>query len=144
MGSWTRVRDRLGSAKAWFGVGGGGSSRDRPYDRRSASRPPPHPRAVPDQRASPRRVSVVKPASFDDAQALADRLKRRQPVILNLQNADRELSRRMVDFCAGLTYALDGRIQTVADRLFLLTPHDVEISAEESRRLVGRAFFNQL
>jgi cell division inhibitor SepF len=86
----------------------------------------------------------VKPASFDDAQALADRLKRRQPVILNLQNADRELSRRMVDFCAGLTYALDGRIQTVADRLFLLTPHDVEISAEESRRLVGRAFFNQL
>jgi cell division inhibitor SepF len=88
-------------------------------------------------------VSVVKPADFDDAQAVADRFKRQQPVILNLQQADAELSRRMVDFCAGLTYALDGRIQTVADRLFLLTPHDIEVWAEGSRRLAEREFFNQ-
>jgi cell division inhibitor SepF len=89
-------------------------------------------------------VSVVDPSSFNDAQAVADRFKRQQPVILNLQQADAELSRRMVDFCAGLTYALDGQIQTVANRVFLLTPRNVEVSAEERKRLAERAFFNQL
>ena len=86
----------------------------------------------------------MKPANFEDAQALADRFKRQQPVILNLQNADNELSRRIVDFCAGLTYALDGQMQTVADRLFLLTPHNVEVWAQESEQLARQAFFNQL
>jgi cell division inhibitor SepF len=106
---------------------------------------PSHLRAVPDQnRVPPTRVSVVDPSSFNDAQALADRFKRQQPVILNLQQADAELSRRMVDFCAGLTYALDGQIQTVANRVFLLTPRNVEVSAEERKRLAERAFFNQL
>ncbi len=102
-----------------------------------------HLRAVPDQGA-PARVSVIEPANFNDAQPLADRFKKQQPVILNLQNVDGELSRRMVDFCAGLTYALDGQIQTVANRVFLLTPRNVEVSAEERKRLAERAFFNQL
>ena len=104
-----------------------------------------HLRAVPDNRVAPAtRVSVIDPANFNDAQALADRFKRQQPVILNLQHADGELSRRMVDFCSGLTYALDGQIQTVANRVFLLTPRNVEVSAEERKRLAERAFFNQL
>ena len=111
-------------------------------ERYSGGQNPPHLRAVPDQR--PTRVSVVEPASFNDAQALADRFKRQQPVILNLQSVDAELSRRMVDFCSGLTYALDGHIQTVANRVFLLTPRNVEVSAEERKRLAERAFFNQL
>ena len=97
---------------------------------------------MPDQR--PTRVSVLEPSSFNDAQALADRFKRQQPVILNLQNVDADLSRRMVDFCSGLTYALDGNIQSVANRVFLLTPRNVEVSAEERKRIAERAFFNQL
>ncbi|MGI8650120.1 MAG: cell division protein SepF [Rubrobacter sp.] len=109
------------------------------YDPQSTQ---PHLRAVPDQR--PAKVSVLEPSSFNDAQALADRFKRQQPVILNLQSVDGDLSRRMVDFCAGLTYALDGNIQTVANRVFLLTPRDVEVSAEERKALAERAFFNQL
>jgi hypothetical protein len=64
-------------------------------------------------------------------------------VILNLQNVDGDLSRRMVDFCSGLTYAMDGNIQSVANRVFLLTPRDVEVSAEERKRIAERAFFNQ-
>src|SRR5215211_5230729 len=87
--------------------GSEGPSRSERY----SSQNPPHLRAVPDQR--PTRVSVIEPSSFNDAQALADRFKRQQPVILNLQNVDGDLARRMVDFCAGLTYALDGHIQTV-------------------------------
>jgi cell division inhibitor SepF len=108
----------------------------------ASQNPPPHLRAVPDQR--PTRVSVLEPSSFNDAQALADRFKRQQPVILNLQNVDADLSRRMVDFCSGLTYALDGNIQAVANRVFLLTPRNVEVSAEERKRIAERAFFNQL
>ncbi len=125
-----------------FGSEGSGS-RENPYGAQGGSQA--HLRAVPDQqRVPPTRVSVVDPASFNDAQAVADRFKRQQPVILNLQQADAELSRRMVDFCAGLTYALDGQIQTVANRVFLLTPRNVEVSAEERKRLAERAFFNQL
>ncbi len=119
--------------------GSEGPSRGERY---SGGQNPPHLRAVPDQR--PTRVSVVEPSSFNDAQALADRFKRQQPVILNLQNVDGDLSRRMVDFCSGLTYALDGHIQTVASRVFLLTPRNVEVSAEERKRIAERAFFNQL
>ncbi len=109
---------------------------------RGSGQDQPHLKAVPDQR--PTRVSVVEPSSFNDAQSLADRFKRQQPVILNLQNIDGDLSRRMVDFCSGLTYALDGQIQTVANRVFLLTPRNVEVSAEERKALAERAFFNQL
>ena len=118
------------------------SSRERSHGAQGGSQA--HLRAVPDRGMPPARVSVVDPSSFNDAQALADRFKRQQPVILNLQQADGELSRRMVDFCAGLTYALDGQIQTVANRVFLLTPRNVEVSAEERKRLAERAFFNQL
>lgn len=118
--------------------GSEGSGRGERYDNQSQ----PHLRAVPDQR--PTRVSVLEPSSFNDAQALADRFKRHQPVILNLQSVDGDLSRRMVDFCSGLTYALDGNIQTVANRVFLLTPRNVEVSAEERKRIAERAFFNQL
>lgn len=120
----------------------GSSSREHGYGAEGGSQA--HLRAVPDHRVPPTRVSVVDPASFNDAQAVADRFKRQQPVILNLQQADGELSRRMVDFCSGLTYALDGQIQTVANRVFLLTPRNVEVSAEERKRLAERAFFNQL
>lgn len=94
--------------------------------------------------AAPRRVSILSPKNFDDTQGLADSFKRRQFVILNLRHVDGRLSKRVVDFCAGLTYALGGRVQPVTDRLFLLVPHDVEVSDEEGGWLTERAFFNQL
>jgi FtsZ-interacting cell division protein YlmF len=89
-------------------------------------------------------MGVVKPTSFDEgAQALAERFKRRQAVVLNLQQADAELAKRMVDFCAGLAYALDGAIHPIADSLFLLTPAEVEVSSKEGPRSAGREFYNQ-
>jgi cell division inhibitor SepF len=139
---------RLGRAErsSAFGTSLGdlfGSESSARAERYSANQnPPAHLRPVPDQRTT--RVSVLEPSSFNDAQNLADRFKRQQPVILNLQNVDGDLSRRMVDFCSGLTYALDGNIQSVANRVFLLTPRDVEVSAEERKRIAERAFFNQL
>jgi cell division inhibitor SepF len=90
------------------------------------------------------KVHLVLPRSFNDAQQIADRFKDQVPVILNLQNADTELSKRLIDFASGLTYALDGSMQRVADKVFLLTPRNVELSAEERARALDRGgFFNQ-
>jgi cell division inhibitor SepF len=92
----------------------------------------------------PAKVHLVVPRSFNDAQQIADRFKAAIPVILNLQNADTELSKRLIDFASGLTYALDGSMQRVADKVFLLTPRNVELSAEERARMIERGgFFNQ-
>jgi cell division inhibitor SepF len=89
------------------------------------------------------RVHLILPRSFNDAQQLADRFKDGVPVILNLQAADAELSKRLIDFASGLTYALDGGMQRIADKVFLLTPRDVELSAEDRARMLERGFFNQ-
>jgi cell division inhibitor SepF len=86
------------------------------------------------------KVHVVAPSRFADAQEVGDRFKNGQPVIVNLQTNDRELSRRMIDFCSGVTYALSGSMDKVADQVFLLTPSNVEVSAEEKRRLHERGY----
>lgn len=95
--------------------------------------------------ARPQRVEVhlVVPKNFNDAQQIADKYKVDVPVILNLQGSDTELAKRLIDFCSGLTYALDGGMQRVADKIFLLTPRNVEVSAEEKARLIEKGFFNQ-
>jgi cell division inhibitor SepF len=89
------------------------------------------------------RVHLVNPTSFNDAQEVADRFKHSTPVILNLQTTDTELSKRLIDFASGLTYALDGGMQKVADKTFMLTPRNVEVSAEQTAQLVEKGFFNQ-
>jgi cell division inhibitor SepF len=89
------------------------------------------------------RVHLVIPKSFNDAQQIADKFKDSIPVILNLQSAETELSKRLIDFASGLTYALDGGMQRIADKVFMLTPQNVEISAEERARLIEKGFFNQ-
>ena len=89
------------------------------------------------------RVHLVIPKSFNDAQQIADKFKDSIPVILNLQSSDTDLSKRLIDFASGLTYALDGGMQRIADKVFMLTPRNVEISAEERARLIEKGFFNQ-
>jgi cell division inhibitor SepF len=98
--------------------------------------------AVPNPNAV--RVHLVLPRSFNDAQQIADKFKQGIPVILNLQSADTELSKRLIDFASGLTYALNGGMQRVADKVFLLTPRNVEVSAEQRAQLLERGgFYNQ-
>jgi cell division inhibitor SepF len=127
------------------------SQADSPTERAGAptssrtQRPPSSSRqleAVPNPNAI--RVHLILPRSFNDAQQIADKFKRSIPVILNLQNADTELSKRLIDFASGLTYALDGGMQRVADKVFLLTPRNVEVSAEQRAQLLERGgFYNQ-
>jgi cell division inhibitor SepF len=89
------------------------------------------------------RVHFVVPKNFNDVQDVADKFKDAIPVILNLQGTDNDLSKRLIDFSSGLTYALDGGMQRIADKVFLLTPQNVEVSAEERARIIEKEFFNQ-
>ena len=98
---------------------------NQPQTRSASVRPIP-----PTNNTKPR---VVSPGAFNDAQEVADTFKGNQPVIVNLQNADRELSRRLIDFSSGLCYGLGGRMEKVADHVYLLTPSDVEVSDEDRR-----------
>ncbi len=74
------------------------------------------------------KVMVVEPFSFDDAQQVADHLKNRKPVVLNFENTDNEVAKRMVDFISGTTYALGGNIQKVGHDIFLCAPNNVDVS----------------
>ena len=87
------------------------------------------------------RVHVAAPSEFADAQDIADRFRNGQPVIVNLGNAYRELAHRMIDFCSGVAYALGGTMDKVADKVFLMTPNNVEVSPEEKRRLLERGLY---
>jgi cell division inhibitor SepF len=95
-------------------------------------------RAIPRPSVKPH---VVAPRSFrGDAPEVGERFKSKQPVIVNLQGVERDLSRRLVDFASGLCYGLGGQMEKVATDVFLLTPADVEVSAEERERLSERGF----
>lgn len=96
-------------------------------------------RPIPVQQSS--KVHTVAPRQFVDATEIGDRMKAGQPVIVNLQGAERDLARRIIDFCAGATYALGHSMDKVAEQVFLLTPSNVEVSPEEKRRLQERGLY---
>jgi cell division inhibitor SepF len=118
---------------------------DSPPDRRTTVLRPVGSRTAANGRAAGQevRVHLVIPKSFNDAQDVADKFKDAIPVIINLQGSETDLSKRLIDFASGLTYALDGGMQRIADKVFLLTPRNVEVSAEERARLIEKGFFNQ-
>ena len=115
-----------------------GSPVVRPQASAGGADPSERPRTAvvrPLQPVSSAKPHVVAPTSFNHAQEVADKLKVNQPVIVNLQNVDRDLSRRIIDFASGLCYGVGGQMERVANQVFLLTPSNVEVSAEDRRRL---------
>ena len=80
---------------------------------------------------------AVSPDAFNDAQEIGDRFKSGQPVIVNLQAVDRDLRRRLVDFSSGLCYAMGGKMDRVADQVYLLIPAEVEVSRGTPRSRRG-------
>ena len=118
---------------------------EEPYGRRRDSRAQEPAEAVihPIPSAAAGKVHLIEPSGFNDAEEIGEKFKADIPVIVNLQDMEAETAKRLIDFAAGLTFGLDGRIQRVADKVFLLTPRNVEVSAEERRRLQERGFFNQ-
>lgn len=73
------------------------------------------------------RMAVLEPQSFDDVQVICDHLKARRPVIVSVEALEKELSRRVIDFVSGTTYAIDGQVQRVGDGIFVFAPSNVAI-----------------
>lgn len=87
------------------------------------------------------KVVVLEPSSFEDSQSIADQLKNRRPVIVNLENTERNLAKRIVDFISGTTYALNGNMQKVGNGIFLFVPNNVDISGETRDELKDKGIF---
>lgn len=90
--------------------------------------------------SSTARPRLVTPLTFNQAQELADTFKGGQPVVVNLREAEREVSRRLIDFGSGLCYGLGGRMEKLDSQVYLLCPSNVEVSAEEKDRLRDRGY----
>jgi cell division inhibitor SepF len=132
------VRTLGASASGDSGSHGHGPTTNGHSARPVAERPPaaarPRPAVVRPLTVASAKPHVVAPASFTDAQEVADEFKRNVPVIVNLQGVERDLMRRIIDFASGLCYGLSGQMERVANHVYLLTPSDVEVSVEERRR----------
>jgi cell division inhibitor SepF len=101
-------------------------------------------RTIPSTRpATAGSIHKSEPRRFNEAREIADRYKDGIPVIMNLQSTDDTIARRLVDFASGLVYGLDGKIEMVANRVYLLTPQNVDVSAEDRERLATSDFYNQ-
>ncbi|MBN9107785.1 MAG: cell division protein SepF [Pseudonocardia sp.] len=103
--------------------------------------------SLPEQRdrgaAAMSRITTLQPRSYKEARTIGERYRDGQPVIMNLTELDAASAKRLVDFAAGLAFALRGSIDKVTNRVFLLTPADVEVSADDARRLAERELFRQ-
>jgi cell division inhibitor SepF len=111
----------------------------------STDRPEAIVRTMPSVRPMPMAsIHRAEPKRFDDVRDIGERFKQGIPVIMSLQRAEDAVARRLVDFASGLVFGLEGSIEIVASRVYLLTPADMEVSAEERERLVEGGFFNQL
>ena len=88
------------------------------------------------------KMHIVEPKSFTEAQSIADKFKQGTPVIMNMASTSPDLAKRLLDFASGLTYGLDGGLQKVSDRVFMLTPHNVDVSDADRRRLRDTGLFS--
>jgi cell division inhibitor SepF len=101
-------------------------------------------RTIPQPRPAPGgSIHKSEPKRFNEARDLGDKFRDGVPVIMNLQGTDDTIARRLVDFASGLVFGLDGKIELVANRVYLLTPANMEVSAEERERIREGGFYNQ-
>jgi cell division inhibitor SepF len=109
--------------------------------RHAPDRPQPDaPRAVPD---ADYRITTLHPRTYNDARAIGEAFREGTPVIMNLTEMDDTDAKRIVDFAAGLVFGKRGTIERVTQKVFLLSPVNVVVTAEEKQRLVQGGFFNQ-
>lgn len=88
------------------------------------------------------RVVVCQPTSFDEAQGIADNLKNRRAVVVNLESAEADQKQRIVDFISGTTFALNGNMQKVGQGIFLFVPNNIDIANEMARETKEKSLFS--
>jgi cell division inhibitor SepF len=89
------------------------------------------------------RITTLHPRTYNDARALGEAFRDGTPVIMNLTEMDDTDAKRIVDFSAGLVFGLHGSIERVTQKVFLLSPDNVVVTAEDKQRMVQGGFFNQ-
>jgi len=87
------------------------------------------------------KMQIVEPRTFSEAQAIADKFKQGVPVIMNLTMTDQDLAKRLLDFASGVTYGLNGGLQKVSDKVFMLTPANVDVSDAQRAVMRDRGLF---
>jgi len=147
-------QERVATASA--GGGGGGSvttlQSKRPTSVATVAHavtPPQAPAAAPEAPAAPRtrtadmsRITTVHPRTYNEARTIGEHFRDGVPVIMNLSQMEDVDAKRLVDFAAGLIFGLHGTIERVTSKVFLLSPQNVTVTAEDKERIAG-GFFNQ-
>ncbi len=87
------------------------------------------------------KLVVMQPETFDDARDIANHLKSKKPVVMNLEFVEKDIARRIVDFLSGAVYALDGNIQKVSNGIFIITPYNVGIMGDFKDELRSKGIF---
>jgi cell division inhibitor SepF len=108
-----------------------------------AVREQPAPEPAPTPAAQPYRITTVHPRTYNEARTIGERYREGCPVIMNLTELDDADAKRLVDFAAGLIFGLRGSIERVTAKVFLLSPQDVDVTAEDKARIREGGFFNQ-
>ena len=138
--------DELEDLEADAETTGGESTPVRRFSRNEslqAERPEAIVRTMSQARPALASIHRAEPRRFNEAREIGDRFKQGVPVIMSLQDTEDAIARRLVDFASGLVFGLGGKIEMVASRVYLLTPADMEVSAEEREKIVEGGFYNQ-
>lgn len=85
------------------------------------------------------RLVITKPREFSEAQVIVEHIKNRKPVLVNLEETEKDEAKRIIDFISGATFALDGNMQKVSQQIFVFAPAQVEVNAEVRKDLGGRS-----
>jgi cell division inhibitor SepF len=105
--------------------------------------PVPAPAPAPEPKPQGYRITTVHPASYNEARTIGERFRDGMPVIMNLTEMEHADAKRLVDFAIGLTFGLHGSIERVTAKVFLLSPQDVDVTAEDKARIREGGFFSQ-
>jgi cell division inhibitor SepF len=99
--------------------------------------------SVPPRQVELARITTLHPRTYNEARTIGEHFREGTPVIMNLTEMVDSDARRLVDFAAGLIFGLRGSIDKVTNKVFLLSPANVEVTAEDKARIAERGFFNQ-
>ena len=102
-----------------------------------------HRRMAPASSSELTKIFTLHPRTYNEARTLGERFREGTPVIMNLSDMDDSDAKRLVDFAAGLVFAVHGTIERVTNKVFLLSPPNVVVAAEEKQRIAEGGFFNQ-
>jgi cell division inhibitor SepF len=91
----------------------------------------------------PYRITTLHPRTYNEAKLIGEEFRQGVPVIMNLTEMDDVDAKRLVDFSAGLVFGCHGTIERVTQKVFLLSPADVHVTAEDKARIAGGGFYNQ-